>query len=67
MISTLYNKSFITTEDWSVDQLESVLEMAADLKRRFAIGEPQSVIYDEDDNRLHAQKAIMALTMGGRL
>jgi N-acetylornithine carbamoyltransferase len=27
----------------------------------------QSVIYDEAENRLHIQKAIMALTMGGRL
>jgi len=25
-----------------------------------------SVIFDEAENRLHAQKAIMALTMGGR-
>jgi ornithine carbamoyltransferase len=24
---------------------------------------PQSVVYDEAENRLHAQKAIMALTM----
>lgn len=28
---------------------------------------PQSVIYDEAENRLHVQKALMALTMGGRL
>ena len=27
---------------------------------------PQSVVYDEAENRLHVQKAIMALTMGGR-
>jgi N-acetylornithine carbamoyltransferase len=26
---------------------------------------PQSVIYDEAENRLHAQKALLALTMGG--
>jgi N-acetylornithine carbamoyltransferase len=25
---------------------------------------PQSVVYDEAENRLHAQKAVMALTMG---
>ena len=24
---------------------------------------PQSVVYDEAENRLHAQKAVMALTM----
>ncbi|MBS3742588.1 MAG: ornithine carbamoyltransferase [Candidatus Cloacimonetes bacterium] len=28
---------------------------------------PQSVVFDEAENRLHAQKAIMALLMGGRL
>lgn len=27
---------------------------------------PQSVIYDQAENRLHAQKGVMALTMGGR-
>jgi N-acetylornithine carbamoyltransferase len=25
---------------------------------------PQSVVYDEAENRLHVQKALMALTMG---
>ena len=25
---------------------------------------PNSVVYDEAENRLHAQKAVMALTMG---
>ena len=25
---------------------------------------PQSVVFDEAENRLHAQKAVMALTMG---
>ncbi len=28
---------------------------------------PQSVIYQEAENRLHIQKALMALTMGGRI
>jgi ornithine carbamoyltransferase len=27
---------------------------------------PQSVIYDEAENRLHVQKAVMYLLMGGR-
>ena len=40
MQSQLFGKDFITTEDWSRDELESALEMAADLKRRFAAGEP---------------------------
>jgi N-acetylornithine carbamoyltransferase len=25
---------------------------------------PQSVVYDQAENRLHGQKAVMALTMG---
>ncbi len=27
---------------------------------------PQSIVYDQAENRLHVQKAVMALTMGGR-
>jgi ornithine carbamoyltransferase len=39
MKTTLLGKSFITTEDWSVEELTSMLDMADDLKRRFACGE----------------------------
>jgi ornithine carbamoyltransferase len=39
MKTTLLGKPFITTEDWSVEELESMLNMADDLKRRFACGE----------------------------
>ncbi|MBP6875629.1 MAG: ornithine carbamoyltransferase [Candidatus Eisenbacteria bacterium] len=28
---------------------------------------PQSIVYDEAENRLHTSKAVMALTMGGRI
>jgi N-acetylornithine carbamoyltransferase len=44
MQTTLLGKDFITTEDWSVDQLNALLEMAGDLKRRFACGEPHDHI-----------------------
>jgi ornithine carbamoyltransferase len=27
---------------------------------------PQSVVFDEAENRLHTAKALLALTMGGR-
>jgi ornithine carbamoyltransferase len=27
---------------------------------------PQSIVFDQAENRMHAQNAIMALTMGGR-
>lgn len=39
MLTTLFGKDFITTEDWSVDQLNALLEAADELKRRFAFGE----------------------------
>ncbi len=44
MLTNLYGKDFITTEDWSVDELNAMLEMAGDLKRRFACGEPHDHI-----------------------
>jgi ornithine carbamoyltransferase len=28
---------------------------------------PQSIVFDEAENRMHTIKAIMALTMGGRM
>ena len=39
MQSTLFGKNFITTEDWSNDEIEFLLDVAGDLKRRFSIGE----------------------------
>lgn len=44
MKTTLKNKDFISTEDWSNDELLSMLDMAADLKRRYACGEPHDHI-----------------------
>ncbi|HEY7332927.1 MAG TPA: ornithine carbamoyltransferase, partial [Candidatus Limnocylindria bacterium] len=29
------------------------------------IDSPASAVYDQTENRLHAQKAVLALTMGG--
>ena len=39
MQSTLFGKNFITTEDWSNDEIEFLLDVAGDLKRRFSMGE----------------------------
>lgn len=39
MQSNLYRKDFITTEDWTNAELESMLDMAEELKRRFVVGE----------------------------
>ncbi|NPV77774.1 MAG: ornithine carbamoyltransferase [Anaerolineae bacterium] len=39
MLTNLFHKDFISTEDWSVDELNAMLEAAGELKRRFAFGE----------------------------
>jgi len=39
MKTTLFGKDYITTEDWRVDEINTLLEMAGELKRRFACGE----------------------------
>jgi N-acetylornithine carbamoyltransferase len=36
--SQLFGKDFITTEDWTRDELESALELAGDLKRQWITG-----------------------------
>ena len=66
-----------STPDWITD--ERRMELAAPTTRSTCtrcrrtatsrstdgvIDGPQSVVYDEAENRLHAQKAVMALTMG---
>jgi N-acetylornithine carbamoyltransferase len=40
MQSQLFGRDFITSEDWSNEELESALALAADLKQRFVTGEP---------------------------
>lgn len=39
MLTNLFHKDFITTEDWSVDELIAMMDAAGELKRRFAFGE----------------------------
>jgi len=39
MLTRLQGKDFITTEDWTNDELITMMDVAADLKRRQAIGE----------------------------
>lgn len=40
MQTKLFGKDFISTEDWSVDELVAMMDAAGELKRRFAFGEP---------------------------
>jgi ornithine carbamoyltransferase len=44
MNTDLKGKDFITTQDWTVDQLEEALVLAADLKAKRAAGEPTPLL-----------------------
>lgn len=46
MITTLRGKDYIATQDWSTEELETVLDVSFDFKRRFALGEPTRVLPD---------------------
>ena len=41
------NKHFITTDDWSKQELDIVFDLSADLKRRFALNEPHRLLQDK--------------------
>ncbi|HOW27574.1 MAG TPA: ornithine carbamoyltransferase [Elusimicrobiota bacterium] len=47
MKSMLRGKDWIETPDWSVEELETLLDVAGDLKRRFALGEPHRLLQDK--------------------
>ena len=40
----LRGKDFIDCQEWSKEELETVLQVAGDLKRKFAIGEPHELL-----------------------
>ena len=44
MNTTLFQKDFISTQDWSVDDLNTVLDLAFRLKQEFAMGVPHDHI-----------------------
>ena len=47
MITTLRGKDFIATQDWKPEELETLIDTALDLKRRFALGEPTRLLPDK--------------------
>ncbi|HHO54873.1 MAG TPA: ornithine carbamoyltransferase [Trueperaceae bacterium] len=47
MAINLRNKHFITTDDWSKQELDIVFDLSADLKRRFALNEPHRLLQDK--------------------
>jgi ornithine carbamoyltransferase len=47
MNTTLRGKDYIATQDWTREELETVLDVSHDLKRRFALGEPTRLLPDK--------------------
>ncbi|HRY30022.1 MAG TPA: ornithine carbamoyltransferase [Elusimicrobiota bacterium] len=47
MKTMLRGKDWIETADWSVEELETVLDVAADLKRRFSLNEAHRILQDK--------------------
>ncbi|MBV9282829.1 MAG: ornithine carbamoyltransferase [Chloroflexi bacterium] len=47
MKTTLRGKDYIATRDWSAEELDTLLDVAHDLKRKFALGEPTRLLPDK--------------------
>lgn len=47
MITTLRGRDYIATQDWSREELDTLLDVAHDLKRKFALGEPTRLLPDK--------------------
>lgn len=47
MITTLKGKDYISTADWSTEELQTALDVSFDLKRKFALGEPHRLLPDK--------------------
>ncbi len=47
MITTLRGRDYISTEDWSTEELQTALDVSFDLKRKFALGEPHRFLPDK--------------------
>jgi len=47
MNSIFHNRHFITEDDWSKNDLDTVFEVSFDLKKRFALDEPHRLLADK--------------------
>ena len=47
LITGLRGKDFISTQDWTLEELETLLETSSYLKRKFALGEPTRLLVDK--------------------
>ncbi|MFQ5833351.1 MAG: ornithine carbamoyltransferase [Candidatus Thorarchaeota archaeon] len=69
-IASKYDE-WITTKDWMAKTNEAFFTHCGPVDRNAEVTDevcdgPKSIVYDVAENRLHVQKAIMALTMGKR-
>ena len=47
MQTDLRGRDLISTQDWSKEEIETLLDVAWDLKRRRALGEPHALLRDK--------------------
>jgi len=47
MVSDLHKKHFLSDDDWTKQELDTAFEVAFDLKRKFAMGEPHRLLPDK--------------------
>ena len=47
MNTNLSGKDYISTQDWTREELDTALDVSFDLKRRFALGEPHRLLQDK--------------------
>ncbi|MDQ2743468.1 MAG: ornithine carbamoyltransferase [Chloroflexota bacterium] len=47
MITTLRGKDYIATQDWATEELDTIIDVAHDLKRSFALGAPTRLLPDK--------------------
>lgn len=47
MITTLRGRDYISTQDFTVEEMQSFIDVASDLKRKFAMGEPHRLLDDK--------------------
>jgi N-acetylornithine carbamoyltransferase len=47
MQTHLHGRDMITTQEWTKDELDTIIDVALDLKRRRALGEPHALLRDK--------------------
>ena len=47
MQTNLHGRDMITTQEWTKDELDTVIDVALDLKRKRALGEPHALLRDK--------------------